>query len=1847
MSKKVCILVLGMHRSGTSSLAGSLDKLGISFGQNISAPSFDNPKGYFENNTIQDLNDRVLKEFKIEWDYPGFLPTNWHNLPKIKAYDAEASEIIKDEFGKTALIAIKDPRICYLLPFWKRVLKKTGYTTKCVFSYRNPDEIALSLAKRNNFSINKGQVLSATHLLSAEQHSRDLLRTVVKFGNLIQNPTKEIKKTNKILKLGFTDKEITEAGISKAIDKKLKHHNRSKKYSNKHYPSYMQDHEKLWSKVLKSTSSFKDLKAFDKVREEHQYYTDIFYDGIIGATKNSFKISIDTGKGFNEKQTIKKLITDNINTWQNEEISRFEDIKSIKLTPANTLCAINLKYLGVVGARKNDYTISSNAYYNSDDQYYFDTAYPEILIEFKKPKQISKLPITIEYLSLGKEVTNLIQNVDFQRIIDSKDLDIQNFEDILKDRDHYLNLKDNEISELTHTVLEYEKIKDTYEERYQNTITAHNEELDNLKEALDAERNRFALEHKEKIEATNLLKDNIDSLKDQKNAEANQLRELLENEQKDKLVSLEKLKEYFNNLLKEKENELTAQKLQLAASIDDEKNDKIGQLESLRSQFGNLLQEKDQEIKQLQKEIHLSIENERNDKSQKMELIRSAHIDDLSKKDNEWKEKMEQMRVILEQKDNEIKSMVDQLRVAVDNEKNDKYHQLDALKIQQKEKLEDKDKELKALAEQLRIAVDSEKSDKVEQLESLRAHFSEILLLRVSVDNEKNDKTEKIEALRSNHQEKISEKDNEKDQEIKQLHEEIRVSVDNEKNDKIQKLEILRTSHQEKISEKDNEIKALSEQLRVSLDSEKGDKLSQLEGLRAHFSELLLQKDQEIKQLNEQLRVSLDNEKTDKNAQLGSLRDALTKEKITSENELNAVIANYREQLIAKENELNEIRFKLLDDLNREKTEKVEQISAYRDSFFTQLTDKENELRADLKKALEEKNRVVIEHKDEMFTKENDYRETLNQLRKEAKNQYEELRAAKEKTILELQADILKLKEQVSKENYEKLKSVSKLHTLIEKERLEKKNEFTLLQAQNEREVDELVNSNNRLMLDISDLKQTLLAKINEGEYAEQVVDTMNEELDVLKKLYQLKEQEIHEIRKSLSFKLGWTITAPARIVYNVATGAKKTKERSKLFLELAGNGIKNPKKMLKSLNRENISTLKKALSSESPELIVRNYKHHLSGENSSKNEIADEKIVIEEAKQIPQKKNDHTKNILFISPNLPDFDESAGGKRAWYMLKLLQEEYQVYAYTKGQKLDHHRIKLEQEGIIIIDTHNFHAIKRSIPSFNTIIFGWYYTLNESGKILEYYPDAKVIVDTVDIHWIREERSIGNWDGIDRNKWQANKLKEIAVYKKADSIWVVSETDADAVRKEIPDADLAIVSIIENIKKNRYLDPETNNILFLGGYRHYPNITAATSLAKEIFPKVKAAIPNATLTIAGSNAPEEIKELGNIQGVNFKGFINDEDIPALYSESFIAVVPLKAGAGVKGKICEAISYALPVVTNAIGNEGINLEHNEEAFITESTEQMASHIISAMKREVNLAAMTKKAQEKFLDLVGPEVNKARMMNSLVKQVSICIVTYNKLELLQKCISSIHGNTNYPNYKILVHSNGCTDGTKEFLTAAASADSRIIPILSESNDVFVLPNNGMMNMYSGNDVVLLNNDVEVTQNWLTALVDTAYSDKNIGVVGSKILFPDGKLQEFGGVLYSDGTGKNIGKWEDPDQDIYKTTKRASFVSGCSFYIKRSTISKIGVFDERFHPCYCEDADYCYTAWENNLEVVVEPASIIFHFEGATSGTDTSSGFKKYQTINMEKFHKKHGSKVDEVNEKVARLNDELITV
>ncbi|MCB0629633.1 MAG: glycosyltransferase, partial [Lewinella sp.] len=608
-------------------------------------------------------------------------------------------------------------------------------------------------------------------------------------------------------------------------------------------------------------------------------------------------------------------------------------------------------------------------------------------------------------------------------------------------------------------------------------------------------------------------------------------------------------------------------------------------------------------------------------------------------------------------------------------------------------------------------------------------------------------------------------------------------------------------------------------------------------------------------------------------------------------------------------------------------------------------------------------------------------------------------------------------------------------------------------------------------------------------------------------------EQELAIIKDSLSNQLGRLLTFPVRIIFDVLTRKKPFNQTQLWWIK---QHLTHPKAIIGS--REKRQALRADWSLQrratANNLSFSATTAEILSELDIEHDSSPDHTPVVPLMALNAKNKDnfrYRKKILYISPNLPDFDTSSGGKRATRMLELLAEVFDVYAFTLGSKPQKYIDELQRKGVIVLRTGDHREVRRKLPQIDTIIYAWYETYFSSTIFQHLYPNAKIIVDSVDVHWVREKRSIGLWEGLTEERVIANKKREIEAYRNADIIWAVTETDKAAIAAELPGTDIRVVSNIHEPMVHEYVDNHKHTLLFIGGYNHYPNVSAAKILAEQIFPKVQQSVQDATLIIAGANAPGEIEALSQIPGITFKGFIEEDEIKDLYAQSFLTVSPLLVGAGIKGKICESIAYMTPVVTNDIGNEGIYLIHEREGLIS-PVDQMSEWIIKALNREFDFEKITMGAQQKLSGLVGSKVVKERMVNSIVPEISICIVTWNRRDLVQRCIESIEGNTLYPNYKILVHSNGCADGTQDYLKAAAKINPKIIPILSEKNDVFVLPNNRMMEMYPENDVVLVNNDVYVTKGWLSALHDTAYSSADYGIVGSKILYPDGRLQEFG---------------------------------------------------------------------------------------------------------------------------------------
>lgn len=236
-----------------------------------------------------------------------------------------------------------------------------------------------------------------------------------------------------------------------------------------------------------------------------------------------------------------------------------------------------------------------------------------------------------------------------------------------------------------------------------------------------------------------------------------------------------------------------------------------------------------------------------------------------------------------------------------------------------------------------------------------------------------------------------------------------------------------------------------------------------------------------------------------------------------------------------------------------------------------------------------------------------------------------------------------------------------------------------------------------------------------------------------------------------------------------------------------------------------------------------------------------------------------------------------------------------------------------------------------------------------------------------------------------------------------------------------------------------------------------------------------------------------------------------------------------------------------------------------------------------------------------------------------VSIIIPVFNNWQFTYKCLQSVSRHTR-GSYEVIVVDNHSTDMTPQLLASA----SGIRIITNASNEVFVNACNQAAAMARGEYLLLLNNDTEVTEGWLDAMLEP-FADARTGIVGAKLVYPNGSLQEAGGIIWRDGTGCNFGHGDDPDQPQYSYRRAVDYCSGACLMLSRTLWERVGGFDTRYAPAYYEDTDLCFSVRALNLNVIYQPAAHVIHYGGASAGKETSSGYKRFQEINRHKFVEK----------------------
>jgi GT2 family glycosyltransferase/glycosyltransferase involved in cell wall biosynthesis len=235
-----------------------------------------------------------------------------------------------------------------------------------------------------------------------------------------------------------------------------------------------------------------------------------------------------------------------------------------------------------------------------------------------------------------------------------------------------------------------------------------------------------------------------------------------------------------------------------------------------------------------------------------------------------------------------------------------------------------------------------------------------------------------------------------------------------------------------------------------------------------------------------------------------------------------------------------------------------------------------------------------------------------------------------------------------------------------------------------------------------------------------------------------------------------------------------------------------------------------------------------------------------------------------------------------------------------------------------------------------------------------------------------------------------------------------------------------------------------------------------------------------------------------------------------------------------------------------------------------------------------------------------------------VSIVIPVHNKFAVTYHCLAALLFAFNEATFEVIVVDDGSTDQTKDIVNLI----SGIKYLGNPAPKGFVEACNAGAAEAVGHYVVFLNNDTEPTVAWLDELLYVIRHFDGVGLVGSKLIYADGRLQEAGGIVWKTGDPWNYGRGGNAQDPRYNYTRQVDYLSGAAILLPRTVWQAVGGFSEAFRPAYFEDTDLAFKVRACGYKTVYAPASVVYHFEGLSSGTDTSTGMKKYQEINRPTF-------------------------
>lgn len=335
----------------------------------------------------------------------------------------------------------------------------------------------------------------------------------------------------------------------------------------------------------------------------------------------------------------------------------------------------------------------------------------------------------------------------------------------------------------------------------------------------------------------------------------------------------------------------------------------------------------------------------------------------------------------------------------------------------------------------------------------------------------------------------------------------------------------------------------------------------------------------------------------------------------------------------------------------------------------------------------------------------------------------------------------------------------------------------------------------------------------------------------------------------------------------------------------------------------------------------------------------------------IPERVHAHQRQVLVIDALTPQPDRDSGSLRLVNLMRLLREEgaHVVFLPSNRRYDGRYTDALRELGVEAWCSPHAASVPAWLAEhgarFDVVVACRHYVASEFLPLLRRHaPRAKRVFDSIDLHYLREARTAEvSGDPTLARAAERTRRQELAVIASADTTLVVSGVERDVLAADAPGARVEVLSNLHSVAGPGLPFERRRDLVFVGGFRHPPNVDAVRWFVSEVLPRIRSRLPDVLFHCIGADVPPEIEALAQLQGVKVHGYV--PDISPYMDGCRVALAPLRYGAGVKGKVNLSMAHGQPVVATSCAAEGMHLVDGQDVLVADDAEGFADAVVRA--------------------------------------------------------------------------------------------------------------------------------------------------------------------------------------------------------------------------------------------------------------------------------------------------------------